>query len=616
MKNTYIYTVALFFLSFSAIAQEGFGTNSPAPSSVIDAVSNDKGVLLPRLALSSLIVAAPVTSPADALTVYNTSTAGIAPNNVTPGYYYWSTSLNRWVRLIDATDSVSNDWKVTGNAGTTAGTNFLGTTDNVDMVFKRSNVVAGVLKANNTSFGTSSLPTTATGINNSAFGSQALAATTSGFNNVAVGRSALAANTTGGSNVAVGYRALTANTTTSENIAIGNSTLAVNTTGDSNIAIGSSAMSTSTGGTSNIAIGKSAMSASTGGSSNIAIGSSAMNASTGGTSNIALGTSALATNTTGSGNVAIGSVALIANTTGNGNVAIGNSALTANTTGNFNSSMGYFCLSKNTLGEYNVAAGSSSLRENTSGVRNSAFGAFALRANTIGEYNTAMGSEALQQNIVGSQNTALGYNALEFSKGNYNTAVGTSSLSSMTAGNNNTAIGAEAGNMSNITGSNNTLVGYQANVPNGASSNQVRIGNTAVTYAGVQVAWTVTSDKRLKSNIKDSDLGLDFIKQLRPVSYIRKNDESKKLEYGFIAQEVKETLKNNGVTNSGIISEADDSTLSVRYNDLIAPMVKAFQEQQKVIEMQKNEIETLKKQSQEALERIKRLEEIILKQKN
>ena len=83
------------------------------------------------------------------------------------------------------------------------------------------------------------------------------------------------------------------------------------------------------------------------------------------------------------------------------------------------------------------------------------------------------------------------------------------------------------------TGSNNIAIGESAAVPNNTGSNQIRLGNASVTYAGTQVAWTITSDKRYKTNIKDSNLGLDFIKKLRPVSYIRKNDSSNKLEYGL-----------------------------------------------------------------------------------
>ena len=55
------------------------------------------------------------------------------------------------------------------------------------------------------------------------------------------------------------------------------------------------------------------------------------------------------------------------------------------------------------------------------------------------------------------------------------------------------------------------------------------IGNFDITYAGIQVPWTYTSDKRWKSDIRDSHLGLDFISKLRPVSYYRNNDESKKI---------------------------------------------------------------------------------------
>lgn len=84
-----------------AKAQQGFGTNNPAPSSVVDMTATNKGTLLPRVALTSIIVASPIAAPADALTVFNTATAGSAPNNVTPGYYYWSATQSKWIRLLD-----------------------------------------------------------------------------------------------------------------------------------------------------------------------------------------------------------------------------------------------------------------------------------------------------------------------------------------------------------------------------------------------------------------------------------------------------------------------------------------------------------------------------------
>ena len=131
-------------------------------------------------------------------------------------------------------------------------------------------------------------------------------------------------------------------------------------------------------------------------------------------------------------------------------------------------------------------------------------------------------------------------------------------------------------------------------MPTATADNQVRIGNTLVTYAGVQVAWTTTSDKRWKSDIKQSALGLDFIKSLNPVSYVRNNDEKKKTEYGFIAQELEIALNKASAANNGIISKDDAGMYSVRYNDLLAPMVKAIQEQQAQIDEQKKQIEELK----------------------
>ena len=202
--------------------------------------------------------------------------------------------------------------------------------------------------------------------------------------------------------------------------------------------------------------------------------------------------------------------------------------------------------------------------------------------NTTGFFNTANGYRAFFNNTTGRGNAATGYQALlNNTTGYYNTAIGYEALSNITAG------------------SNNVGIGFGALVPSATSDNQVRIGNTSVTYAGVQVAWTVTSDKRWKSDIKNSELGLDVVKKLRPVSYFRNNDESKKLEYGFIAQEIEEALNNSGASNNGIISKDDKGMYGVRYNDLMSPMVKAIQEQQQMIEILKQENKLMQEQIEE-----------------
>ncbi|MEO8069408.1 MAG: hypothetical protein ABI599_17050 [Flavobacteriales bacterium] len=128
----------LALLAIAAAAQaQNIGINTtgavPAASSILDLVSADKGLLVPRIVLTATNVAAPVVLPATSLLVYNTNTAGVPPNNVTPGYYYWDGAA--WVRV----GAANAGWTITGNTGTVAATNFLGTTDLIDFVIRTNN---------------------------------------------------------------------------------------------------------------------------------------------------------------------------------------------------------------------------------------------------------------------------------------------------------------------------------------------------------------------------------------------------------------------------------------------------------------------------------------------
>jgi hypothetical protein len=378
----------------------------------------------------------------------------------TGGTNYTITGTSQLISVpyaLYAENSGNAGWGLLGNSGTNANTNFIGTTDNQDLVFKRNNIKAGRIGSNSTSFG-----------------SGALNSQTTGINNTANGVDALYSNTTGNFNTATGYKALRANTT-------------------------------------------------------------------------------------GFDNTANGYTALYSNTTGESNTANGTAALYFNTTGGYNTATGLGALIFNTTGDNNTANGYKSLYFNSSGVSNTANGYTALYSNTTGNYNTANGQSALYYNTTGDNNTGDGYRA----------------LSNLTTGNNNIGIG------------------YDAQVPSATGSNQVRIGNGAITYAGINVAWSITSDRRHKEQIQTSGLGLDFIKALHPVSYTRKNSKDKKTEYGFIAQELETVLKEFGAANNGTITIDDEGFYSVRYNDLLAPMVKAIQEQNQLIETQQKLIETL-----------------------
>lgn len=63
-----------------------------SPSAMLDVASTEKGVLIPRVSLTSTLDISTIVSPATSLLVYNTATVGIPPSNVSPGYYYWTGS--------------------------------------------------------------------------------------------------------------------------------------------------------------------------------------------------------------------------------------------------------------------------------------------------------------------------------------------------------------------------------------------------------------------------------------------------------------------------------------------------------------------------------------------
>ncbi|HOY12464.1 MAG TPA: hypothetical protein PLY70_04960, partial [Saprospiraceae bacterium] len=108
----------------------GIGTASPNTNAMLDVVSTDKGLLIPRVGLTSTTSPLPLGGFVAGMMVYNTAIAGVAPNNVTPGFY--TSNGVRWERT-------SGGWNLSGNAGTSSVTNFIGTTDNQDVVFRRNN---------------------------------------------------------------------------------------------------------------------------------------------------------------------------------------------------------------------------------------------------------------------------------------------------------------------------------------------------------------------------------------------------------------------------------------------------------------------------------------------
>jgi trimeric autotransporter adhesin len=313
------------------------------------------------------------------------------------------------------------------------------------------------------------------------------------------------------------------------------------------------------------------------GSANTANGYQAFKNNVSGYWNVANGYQALFNNSDGRQNIAIGYQTLYANTQGYSNTASGYQALYFNTVGSLNTANGYQSLAFNTSGTSNTANGSEALRSNTSGYSNSAIGAQSLYANLSGYFNTAVGNSSLSNNTNGYSNSAFGYNTLGSNNGNNNTAVGYNayySISGLTTFSNSTAIGANA----QVT-----------------ASNMIRLGDTNVTVIEGQVGFTAASDKRFKKDIKPIDQGLEFIKKLKPMSYRLKTDESGKTNWGFIAQDIEALVG----TQNAVLTIGGDSlrSLGLRYTDFVAPLVKAVQEQQQLIDDQQREIDSLAAQN-------------------
>ncbi|MCX7650236.1 MAG: hypothetical protein N2050_06750 [Flavobacteriales bacterium] len=128
---------ALFFMflhgqnslnSFLQAQNVGINTDGSTPdaSAILDVKASDKGLLVPRVSLTNVSSASPISSPATGLLVYNTNAS--LPGGNGEGFYVWLGS--GWNRL-DLSNS--GDWRLTGNAGTSPSTNYLGTSDATDL---------------------------------------------------------------------------------------------------------------------------------------------------------------------------------------------------------------------------------------------------------------------------------------------------------------------------------------------------------------------------------------------------------------------------------------------------------------------------------------------------
>lgn len=297
-------------------------------------------------------------------------------------------------------------------------------------------------------------------------------------------------------------------------------------------------------------------------------------------------------------NIGIGSTAIQDIEAGINNVAIGHTSLHDIIDNSNNTAIG---------GNTNVQSGS------TNGVSH--------------DYNTSIGYHSTARFIHDTcMGTSAGFSGLNSSSGTgmYNTLFGYSTFFlSGPGGPENTSFGSFAGRLSSSakivyigrnaghgsSGDNNVCIGYHSNYNSGNAttnsniislgynsspstssvSNEITLGDSNITTLRCATNTIVTlSDKRDKTNIEDSKLGLSFIEKIKPVQYtwkrriLNENDKNYKhngkTKLGFIAQQLQEVMSNDENEFLNLVNEDNPERLEIKQNNLIPVIVKALQE--------------------------------------
>jgi hypothetical protein len=254
----------------------------------------------------------------------------------------------------------------------------------------------------------------------------------------------------------------------------------------------------------------------------------------------------------------------------------------------------------------------------TEGLRNTGIGRMAMKSLTTGDDNTSIGNGSGEFLTTGDSNTLLAGGAALTTASN-NVMVGRQAGNNTQEGHSNTLVGTGAG--FNVTsGDNNLILGFEAGItgsPGGQISTQnstISLGDENIGEANIQVDWSVASDQRDKTDFTALDLGLDFVNDLKPVTY--KWDKRSKygdkhaddydlntithdgthkedwLDIGFKAQEVEVLEAAAGYkiadkTNLTTKLSGDGKQYGIQYTKFIPILVKAIQELSAEIEILK-----------------------------
>jgi trimeric autotransporter adhesin len=512
---------------------------------MLDLSSVTNGFLPPRM---KAIEKDAILAPAEGLIVYQIDSPS--------GLYIYNGRV--WVAIYG--------WSLTGNSGTDTTTNFIGTTDNTNLIFKRNNVRAGKISVFNTSFGLQALNPATGGKGNSAFGNFSLWGNTTGGSNTSVGDNAMFSNISGSYNTANGYRALYNNVSGNQNTAYGNDALFANQSGKENVAIGNEALMFNKLGEFNTALGSKALKKNIDGSYNTVIGASADVSVDNLTNATAIGSYAKVSS---SNSLVLGSMWSVNSGGEETKVGIGVTAPEALLHVNPRYSGGILIGEDKSSGDYTTLEMGISER--------------------IGGYGY----------IQATQETASG----PFKKLSLNPDGGHVGINHTDGGTIESPLDIQQSYEGSGLKLRNKNYDWDLHVLDNHNFGFSYVGGAKSWINAWDGTWNTTSDSRLKKNVNQMGNVLDKVLALQPKTYQYINNESdNRIVSGFIAQDVMLLFPELVSDFKHATKDTTDTTVyhGLNYAGFSVIAIKAIQEQQQ-------EIESLKGQLKLVLEEIERL---------
>ena len=131
------------------------------------------------------------------------------------------------------------------------------------------------------------------------------------------------------------------------------------------------------------------------------------------------------------------------------------------------------------------------------------------------------------------------------------------------------------------------------------------LGGITITGVGVQPGggmWTAPSDKRIKKDVTDFNLGLEKLMQVHPVRFryngLGGTTDDGKQYVGVIAQDLEKVLPSMVTSHAAKLHPADMDAIALKEvdpSDFTYMLINAVKEQQQVIQRQEARIESLER---------------------